>query len=188
MIIGYTSIMTPEEENHLLAYGVDEIVFKDPDKTELDSFKQFMASNRAETIAIVRLSSIGESITIVQLLDCFMALAEENRTLHVVDQDMAERLTDQQFLSCIIAIAKSNKAAIIKRTILGQEKAKSEGRQGGRPTIDTETVKRIQYLYYSEHYSLKEISAECNVALATAYKYVNLLLTEDYHVHPTETL
>lgn len=188
MIIGYTSIMTPEEKQQLLAYGVDDIVFKDPDKTELDSFKQFMESNRAGTVVIVRLSSIGESITIVQLLDSFIALAAENRTLHVMDQDVEERISDRQFLSCIIAIAKSNKAAIIKRTILGQEKAKSEGRQGGRPTINPETVERIQYLYYSEHYSLKEISAECNVALATAYKYVNLLLTEDYQVHPTETL
>lgn len=178
----------PEEKELLLAYGVDKIVFRDPDKTELDSFKQFMESNHAETIVLVRLSSIGESITIVQLLDSFISLAEDNKHLHIIDQDVEERLSDRQFLSCIIAIAKSNKAAIIKRTILGQEKAKSEGRQGGRPTINPKTVERIQFLYYSEHYSLKEISAECNVALATAYKYVNLVLTEDYQIDPAEII
>lgn len=187
MKIGYTSRMTAEEEQQLAAYGVDKIVYRDLAKTELEAFKLFVENNQAETIVLVKLSSIGEALTIVQLLDSFTRLQQENKTLHVIDQGMAEPLTDQQFLSCVIAIAKSNKAAIIKRTILGQEKAKKEGRQGGRPKISDETIERIQYLYYSKHRSLKEISAECQVGLATAYKYVNLALTEDFHVQPEET-
>ena len=87
---------------------------------------------------------------------------------HVVDID------DEMFLTLINYFSTMEKSLIRNRTSRGLKRARTEGRVGGRPRISQETIDRIQFLYNTDKYSLREIADQCNISLGTAYKYVQL--------------
>src|SRR5699024_5508768 len=58
----------------------------------------------------------------------------------------------------------------------GLEIAKKEkGAILGRPKIEGEKIKRMQYLYAKEHQSLQEIAFQLNISIGTVHKYTKHL-------------
>ncbi len=61
-----------------------------------------------------------------------------------------------------------------RKTREGLEKAREQGRIGGRPCLDDNKIAQIKFLYFKKKYSLREIAARLDVSLGAVYKYVNL--------------
>lgn len=79
-----------------------------------------------------------------------------------------------EYKRLVHSLANMEKDLIRNRTSRGLKRARSEGRVGGRPRVSQETIDRIQFLYNTDKYSLREIADQCGISLGTAYKYVQL--------------
>lgn len=58
----------------LLDYGVDKLIKCAKELTELEGFRQFLIKYIEHDLVIASLSSLGENLMLVQLLDCFLLL------------------------------------------------------------------------------------------------------------------
>lgn len=74
-------------------------------------------------------------------------------------------------------LAEMEQLLIKERTLVGLNKARENGKIGGRPKIDAKTVRKIRRLYYDKKEPIQHISTKCDVSVGTCYKYINL--TED---------
>lgn len=173
MKVGYTAINSPEETHKLLKAGVKEIIVPDTTMSESDSFRECITQNKDKTIVLVSLASIGPKLTTRGLLDTLVMLRDKERDFHVIEQGIGVKIPDLQYRELLISFVETDQAAIICRTKEGLEKARLNGKIGGRPKINKEIAERIRFLYHTKKVPLRQIAADCNVSLGTAYKYAN---------------
>ncbi|MEG0285281.1 MULTISPECIES: recombinase family protein [Vagococcus] len=128
----------------------------------------FLLLHEGDCLVIYDLSCLGKSI--IQLSEFLELLRRKKIKLQILNKKMSQ-LSDDLYCDLIIEIAKAEKKIISERTTRGLDKARSEGRIGGRPRVSEETIERIRFLYKFRAYTLREIADECNVSLGTAYKY-----------------
>lgn len=110
--------------------------------------------------------------TVIQLAAFLNILERQDIHFLVIDRDAEINMEDYSVL--IHKFAEMEKNLIRHRTSSGLKRARKEGRVGGRPRISQETIDRIQFLYNTDKYSLREIADQCDISLGTAYKYVQL--------------
>lgn len=110
--------------------------------------------------------------TVIQISALIHKLEEKNIHFEVLHRG-AEVPMDQ-YIQLLHHLADMEKDLIRNRTSRGLKRARSEGRVGGRPRVSQETIDRIQFLYNTDKYSLREIADQCGISLGTAYKYVQL--------------
>lgn len=171
MKVGYMTKTTKEETQILLDYGVDKVIKCAKGLTELEGFQQFLIEYIEHDLVIANLSSLGESLTLVQLLDCFLWLCDQGKTLTVIKQGVTQQLSSKDFQAMVIQIGQLNRRAITNRTKMGIEKARSNGRIPGRPRTDSSTIDKVKTLYSKGDLTLKEIADLCHVSVGTVYKY-----------------
>ncbi len=70
------------------------------------------------------------------------------------------------------ALAQFERDVIADRIREGLASARARGRKGGRPSIDSEKLRRAVKLYNSGEYSVKEITELTGVRKSTLYKYL----------------
>ena len=75
-------------------------------------------------------------------------------------------------ISILATLAKQEQIRLSERVKAGLEKAKSQGRSGGRPRISQIQIDRIQILSH-QGLSLRKIGKEMNIHHATVAQYVN---------------
>lgn len=129
----------------------------------------FLLLREGDCLVIYELSCLGKSI--IQLGEFLELLSDKKIKLQILNKRMSQ-LSDELYCDLIIEIAEAEKQIISERTTRGLEKARREGRIGGRPRVSEETIERIRFLYKFRSYTLREIAEECNFSLGTAYKYV----------------
>lgn len=173
--VGYTVIRSGEERKKLLRAGVKQIIEKNPDQTEVESFKAFLKDNQEHQIVVVSIASIGKSLAVISLLENLVYIRNNKITFHVIDQGLDIRVNDRLFLELLINFAEIDKSASRERTLIGLEKAKLNGKIGGRPKIASEVSAKIKYQYVSEKKTIREIAENCGVSIGTAYKYAKLV-------------
>ena len=78
------------------------------------------------------------------------------------------------YFNLMEGLAQMECALIKERTLVGLNKARQNGKIGGRPKIDMKTVKKIRQLYYDKKETIQFISSKCGVSVGTCYKYINL--------------
>ncbi len=76
-------------------------------------------------------------------------------------------------IGILAAIAKQERVRLSERTIAGLERAKAQGRVGGRPRVDDSpiTMRKLQRLRKQGH-SIRQIAAELKLATGTVAKLV----------------
>lgn len=155
---------------------LDTIVVEESTK-ELDQNDEILKEvigvlEAGDKIFVYELGCLGK--TIVQLGDFLEELLIKKIELVIVNKKTcSKKITDKLYMELIINVSDVEKATIRMRTTKGIEKARSQGRIGGRPKISEKTVKQIHYLYHNQSYTLREIAEECDVSLGTAYKYIH---------------
>ena len=129
--------------------------------------------NAGDKLFIYELGCLGK--TIVQLGDFLEELLTKEVELVVINKkNSLKKITDKLYMELILNVSDIEKTTIRRRTNKGIEKARNQGRVGGRPRISEKTIKQIHYLYHNQSYTLREIAEECDVSLGTAYKYIHI--------------
>ncbi len=160
---------------------VQETAFRDLDLDDIyertsDASESFLLSfinnlSAGDQVIFYDLSCIGKSV--IQLSDFLNYLSTKGINLVILDKGIGDKeVSDEAYIQMLLKVADMEKEIIRDRTTRGLQKARKNGRVGGRPKISNETIEQIRYLYNNNRYTLREIAEECNISLGTAYKYV----------------
>ena len=73
------------------------------------------------------------------------------------------------------ALAEFERNLITERTLAGLEAARTRGRKGGRPKLNTSSSKvaMARKLYADKTNTISEICKTLNISLATLYRYIH---------------
>ena len=137
-----------------------EIMMKDASKRKFDMLLFF---------ALDRLTREGTRKTIhyLQMLD----------DCHIAYKSFSEQYIDSSgiFKDVIIALlstlAKQERVRISERVVAGLAKARSQGRVGGRPTLEANKIEKIREMK-SNGSSILAISKQLKVSRGTIYQYL----------------
>lgn len=172
MLVGYMAKYKQEEAQLLKIYGAERIISRDASMSEADAFRQCLVDNQNDEVVVVDLVSLGETLTLIQLLDEFLWLRSQGKSLYIIKQGLKKRIPNDEYQNFLIELGEVDRQAIVTRTKIGVEQARLEGRLGGRPKIDTDTVARLQFLYKEERMTIRQIAAQCEVSIGTVWKYI----------------
>lgn len=182
-LIGYvrTTIndaVTDTQTDILSNYGCDEIFLDTFEKNETDDLHCDLDTvisqlTTGDTLVVSDLHRLGRSTR--QLTDLTRQFQE--RGIHLVS--INEGIDTREPMGMIYfrlmdGLANMECALIKERTLVGLDNARKKGKIGGRPKIDTKTVRKIRRLYYEKKETIQYISAKCGVSVGTCYKYINL--------------
>lgn len=155
-------------------YGVDEIYIEYPmeTKTEKTRLSELMDVLRKRDVLVVyKLDRLGKTIKGLQVLAEY--LSKEKIDL-IVLKDNVDTTTNigRYFLYIMCMLGDMEKAVLAEATKIGIKTAKAKGRTGGRPRKSKEEIEEVLNLYYSEKYSIEEISKKTGWGISTIYKYL----------------
>ncbi|WP_312500084.1 recombinase family protein [Enterococcus sp.] len=180
-IIGYarttiTDDHTSEQLNKLKQFGCHEFYhdtysIEDDERHTLESVVARMQPG--DMLVVTELHRIGK--TTRQLTELTELL--KNKQIHLVS--LQEGIDTSQSMGSIYfnlmeGLAVMERSLIKERTLVGLNNARKKGKIGGRPKIDSKTVKKIRHLYYEKKETIQFISTKCNVSVGTCYKYIKL--------------
>ncbi len=168
MRIGYSTTGEVDECRRLKQVGQCEwIEVRQERPHTLAHFLDFLVRHRTDTIVVVNLESLNLSISHYDTIK--HAVIENECELHFLDKELPD---DRLYLQVLASLAKRDVAMMSRRTHEGLEKAKANGKVGGRPTINPELINRIGLLHQVHRKTIREISTECGVSLGTVHKYI----------------
>lgn len=168
IVIGYTVNSTSNTEyNRLIQQGnCQEVIIADHQSDYCDQFEQFLLTHREQSLVVLNYQSMGLQLT--QLLPILQLIKDYQIMFDIIENPLG---SSSSYLDVLYDLAKKEKEVISWRTRIGLEKAQINGIVVGRPTIDKQTIKRIQKLYFTQRKTLREISVECGISLGTVHKY-----------------
>lgn len=169
MRIGYT--VFEEEVGILTESGVDNVVLETNGRNALKVFMKFIEESQGNTVVLVNIYSVAPVFTLIQLYDVLSFIHENDYDIVFLEKGMDFPVSDKGYLDLLWFIVSNEKKAVINRTQRGIDKAREQGRFGGRPSLDEETINRIVKLHRDEKKSYREIAAICDVSLGSVHKY-----------------
>lgn len=177
--IGYARV-SKESQNldrqldALEKYGVD-IIYNEKmtgtkkDRPELQKMLERMTAG--DFVVVEALSRLSRSLAdLIQLMELF-----KSKGVHLVSLKESidtNSSTGKLLFVLISAIAQFERDVIADRTKEGLNAARSRGRVGGRPKVNSELLSKAIKLYESKQYSVKDIVDLTGVKRATLYKYL----------------
>lgn len=174
-VIGYARedypIQMSLQTSRLLAYECEQLFI---DKRSFDEDKQLqlvLSKLKEDDVLVVEsLSVFGKNLA--GLITILEQLAKQNvRLVSISEMLDSEKQPDFYEHSVIIFNVISEQRSEYTKQRL--EKYRLTGSQLGRPSIDDETIEKMQKLYEEKKMTLREIAAECDVSLGSVHKYVN---------------
>jgi DNA invertase Pin-like site-specific DNA recombinase len=155
-------------------YGVDEIYIEHPigTKTKETKLNELIKKLRKGDILVVyKLDRLGKTIKGLQELAEYFS--EKDIDL-VVLKDNIDTTTNigRYFLYTMCILGDMERSVLAEATKIGMKTAKAEGRSGGRPKKSKEEIQEVLKLYYSDKYSVEEISKMTDWGISTIYKYI----------------
>lgn len=155
-------------------YGVDEIYIEHPrgTKTKETKLNELIKKLRKGDILVVyKLDRLGKTIKGLQELAEYFS--EKDIDL-VVLKDNIDTTTNigRYFLYTMCILGDMERSVLAEATKIGMKTAKAEGRSGGRPKKSKEEIQEVLKLYYSDKYSVEEISKITDWGISTIYKYI----------------
>jgi len=161
-IFGYARVSTEAQNldrqlDALEKYGVD-FVYNEKmtgtkrDRPELTKLLDRMTTG--DTVVVESLSRLGRSTKdLIELTEFFQAKGVNLVSLkESVDTSTS---TGKLLFTLMSAIAQFERDVISDRTCEGLNTARARGRAGGRPRMDTDSVKKAIKLYNTREYSIK---------------------------------
>lgn len=158
----------------LQAYGVDEIYTEKVTgkKEDRQQLNELLGKLRAgDTLVIWKLDRLGR--TTKQLL----ALAEDFQRRGINLVSITENFDTTTAMGKFVfhmfcALIQMERDVIAERTKAGLEAAKKRGRKGGRKPKDRKKVEQALKMYFTNEFSIKEITDATGLSKTTIYKYV----------------
>jgi DNA invertase Pin-like site-specific DNA recombinase len=184
MNIGYARVSTNEQNldlqrDALLKAGVSaKDIYTDKitgTKSERPGLAAALSHLReGDTLVVWRLDRLGRSLK--HLIETVTKLKEQ----HIAFKSMTENIdtstaTGQLVFHIFGALAEFERNLIIERTMAGLGAARTRGRKGGRPRLNSAAgkVAMAKKLYRDRTLSIPEILKTLNISKATLYRWVN---------------
>ncbi len=176
-IFGYARVSTESQNldrqlDVLKKYGVD-IIFNEKmtgtkkDRPELS--KLLDRITEGDTVVIESLSRLGRSTKdLIELTELF-----QSKGVHLVSLKESidtSTSTGKLLFTLMSAIAQFERDTIADRTREGLASARARGRKGGRPKVNSDSIKKAVKLYRTQQYSIKEIEELTGVKKSTLYR------------------
>ncbi len=119
--------------------------------------------------ALDRFSRAGtrETIRYLQMLDDY-GVSYRSFTEQFID---SSGIFKDVIIALLSTLAKQERVRISERVVAGLAKAKSQGRVGGRPTLEADKIEKIRKLK-SSGMSILAISKEVHVSRGSVYQYI----------------
>jgi len=185
MKFGYARVSTKEQVTDrqidaLRAYGVDEIFVEKISGTKKSRPQLNILLNKlrtGDTLVIYELKRLGRNTK--QLL----ALAEDFQANGIEFVSLTENIDTTTPMGRFVfttwcALAQLDRDIISENTKSGLAAAKARGRVGGRKPTEQKKVNTALKMYFSNEYSVKEITDATGMSKTSLYKYVNKNKTE----------
>ncbi len=168
MRIGYSILGEADECRRLEEDGqCERIEVSRETPHTLTDLLAFLERNRTSTIVVVNVESLNVSIS--QYDKIKQALTDTECDLHFLEKDLPD---DALYVRVLAEVGKRDARMMSSRTHKGLEKARENGKIGGRPTIHPNLIARIQVMHQVHRKTIREISNECGVSLGTVHKYI----------------
>ncbi len=178
-VFGYACVSTEQQDldrqlDMLKGYGVDYIYNEKMTGTkrnrpELEKMLERLTAG--DTVVIESLSRLGRSTKdLIWLMETFNQKGVNLVSLkESIDTTTS---TGKLLFTLMSALAQFERDVIADRTREGLASARARGCMGGRPSTDSEKLRRAVKLYNSGEYSVKEITELTGVRKSTLYKYL----------------
>lgn len=193
MKFGYARVstnkqITDRQMDALRAYGVDEIFVEKISGTKKSRPQLNILLNKlrtGDTLVIYELKRLGRNTK--QLL----ALAEDFQANGIEFVSLTENIDTTTPMGRFVfttwcALAQLDRDIISENTKSGLAAAKARGRVGGRKPTEQKKVNTALKMYFSNEYSVKEITEATGISKTSLYKYVNKNKTERKAEHGEE--
>lgn len=181
-LIGYarTTINDRELAPQLLrleAFGCETVFqddFEQREEAENNELDRVVAQLQpGDALAVTELHRLGRSTRqLTELTSLF-----EERGIHLVSLEEGIDTREPMgkvYFQLMNGLSAMECALIKERTILGLNKARQNGKIGGRPKIDRKTVNKIRQMYFEKKETIQYISSKCGVSVGTCYKYIKM--------------
>lgn len=176
---GYARVSTQDQSlslqiDALNHYEVEQIFEekesgKRKNRPELDELLKVL--RRGDTVVVYKLDRISRSTKhLIELMEQF-----ETKGIHFVSiQDKIDTTTamGRFFFRMLANIAELERDIISERTKDGLAAARSRGRNGGRPKVESKKVILATKMYESKDYSLSQIKEATGIGATTLYRYL----------------
>jgi DNA invertase Pin-like site-specific DNA recombinase len=176
-IFGYCRVSTESQNldrqiDALQKYGVDHIYNEKMTGTKKDRpelTKMLDRMTEGDTVVIESLSRLGRSTKdLIELTELFQSKGVNLVSLkESIDTNTS---TGKLLFTLMSAIAQFERDTIADRTREGLKAARARGRTGGRPKINSESVRKAVKLYGTRQYSIKEIEDMTGIKKDTLYR------------------
>ncbi len=180
MKFGYARVSTGEQNTDrqldaLREYGVDEIYEEkiSGGKRSRPQLNLLLSKLRTgDTLVVYELKRLGRNTK--QLL----AMAEEFQANGIEFVSLTEKLDTTTPMGRFVfttwcALAQLDREIISENTKSGLAAAKARGRIGGRKPHDKKQIEKALKMYFSNEFSIKEITESTGVSKASVYEYVH---------------
>ena len=138
--------------------------------TKDSKFKKMLSILSAgDTVVVTSLSSFGFNLNNMEIL--LNQFERENIRL-VTLKEQIDTLEVPLFFMIYQVVVKSNQEQRRLRQLIAIEKQRAAGKRIGRPRLSEDVVHKILDLH-NKKYSLREISAMCDVSLGSVHKYIS---------------
>ncbi len=119
--------------------------------------------------ALDRFSRAGtrETIHYLQMLDDY-GVMYKSYTEQYID---SSGIFKDVIIALLSTLAKQERVRLSERVVAGLAKARTQGRVGGRPTLDSKKIEKIRLLK-SEGMSILAISKKLNISRGSVYQYL----------------
>ena len=184
MLYGYVREGYPVSESiqlkEIFKTDCDEVVIENGGTTTYEKLTRLMKRmSTGDKIVIYNLQVFGTGLKKLKLF--LLYLQQHDLHLQSMKDNIDTEVVHNFFEICQILLSTDEKNAsyLIRKSL---SKARKMGKKIGRPKIDPNVVKKIQYLYIHEAMSLRGIADKCEVSLGTVYKYVSMVKQTDSSV------
>ncbi|MBB6495981.1 recombinase family protein [Methanococcus maripaludis] len=180
MIIGYARVSTKDQN---LERQIDELKKAGSEKIFLEKIsgtkrnrpefdKMFGVLRSGDIILVTELTRISRSTKdLVEIVESCKSLGVEIKSLKESWLDTTS--AHGKLLFTIFAgLAEFERDLISERVKSGLNAARSRGRLGGRPKIDSEKVEMALKMYDSKEYTIKQILNATGISKFTLYNYL----------------
>ncbi|AQR26674.1 TPA: recombinase family protein [Staphylococcus aureus] len=138
-------------------------------RTELDKCLDYLRGG--DTLVIYKLDRLGR--TTKQLIELSQWLDENNINLQIIDMNISTKdAMGKMFFTMMSAFAELEANLLSERTKKGLAAARSRGRKGGRPPIDSHIKRQIKFLYNEQKMTGNEIAEITGVSRTSVYRVV----------------
>lgn len=180
MKFGYARVSTEDQVTDrqldaLRAYGVDEIFEEKITGTKRNrpELNKLLSKLRTgDTLVVYELKRLGRNTK--QLL----AMAEEFQANGIEFVSLTEQLDTTTPMGRFVfttwcALAQLDRDIISENTKSGLAAAKARGRVGGRKPHDTKQIEKALKMYFSNEFTIREITETTGISKPSIYEYVH---------------